>query len=384
MNFLFTNPNVAEPIRKVAGSRSWIALLALGTLVAGVQFAAAQRFVDVIDMPGTFDMYGGNGMSLNDNAGRLYIPSYSGSQVFVVDTLTNTVTGTLDAFFPKGTAYDPIGNRIYVTADYVGVMVFDAATETYLHSLPVYGWGIDVIPNTGRIYATAGSYLYVLDSDANPEDSVIDIIDLGAEAGAYYAYNLVVNPTTNMIYVADITGLVVAVDGDTHEVLATVPYNSTGFFPPIAIDVGLNQIYVTAWDEIVVIDGATNQIAQRIPLLGAGMGIAVNPATHRVYVNNDFYGAGGWHKKYDPKVNGHAFNHNDDAYHAYNTNGQTVPPVQLVVIDGVSGQIAGKHESRYCQGIFADPATGQVYSATRDSVTSENDVLIFQDVTPGN
>jgi hypothetical protein len=114
------------------------------------------------------------------------------------------------------------------------------------------------------------------------------------------------------------------------------------------------------------------------------MGIAVDAVTHRVYVNNDFYAPGSWHKKYDPKVNYNAFNHNDDAWHAFNTNGQFAPPVQLVVIDGVSGQIAGKHESRYCQGILVDPDTGLVYSATRDSVTGENDVLIFQDVTPGN
>jgi hypothetical protein len=118
---------------------------------------------------------------------------------------------------------------------------------------------------------------------------------------------------------------------------------------------------------VAVIDGDTNTIIDLIAHPGLGMGIAVNPVTHRVYVNTDYRG---------PEA-AHRIVHNRYI-------GDFAPLGQLVVIDGVHRNVVGRHESSYCQGIAVDPLSGRVFIADRSGTAIAGDVLVFQDVAPNS
>ena len=366
--------------RKRTPSCLGMTLLTLGVLAVAAQPAAAQRFVGVIDTPAGTDMYGGTGMCLNPNTGRLYIPNNATGHVLVADTLTDTVLYDLPAYSAHATLYEPVSNRIYVT-DYTGILVFDADDDTYLRTLSSpeapfgFGWGLDVDPGTGRIYTAWGDRLYVVDANAAAgDDALIDVVDLAAVA-VYNTWSVVVNPNTNTVYVADSVDSVVVVDGATNEIVAVLKYEATGYLPSIAIDVELNRIYLPAINEVLVIDGDSNAISKRIAHSGGGMGIAVDAVTHRVYVAYDFQGAGAYNQ-FDAHANEHANGH------AYNINGVTSMPEQLLVINGPTGSVAGVRKMNYCQGIAVNPLTGRVYLFDRSGTDSNGDVFVFQDVSP--
>jgi YVTN family beta-propeller protein len=94
-----------------------------------------------------------------------------------------------------------------------------------------------------------------------------------------------VNPVTNKIYVANITGnSVTVIDGATNTT-ATV---ATGIYPiRLAVNPVTNKIYVANYNDssVTVIDGATNTTAT----VAAGSNpirVAVNPVTNKIYIAN--------------------------------------------------------------------------------------------------
>jgi YVTN family beta-propeller protein len=86
----------------------------------------------------------------------------------VIDTITNTVTSTVEVRHgPKSVAVSPDGTRVYVANEYDNtVSVIDAATSTVTSTIPVgsWPWAIAVSPD--------GSSSYVADSNA-----VVAVID---------------------------------------------------------------------------------------------------------------------------------------------------------------------------------------------------------------
>ncbi len=126
----------------------------------------------------------------------------------------------------------------------------------------------------GRLYAVNGT------TDA-PSDSVL----LGKAITA-----LAVNTTTNHVFVANDTGIVV-VDGTSHSVLTTV--NVGVSWQGVSVDSVNNRVYVAsslvgASPQPVLrqIDGATNTLtaAADVPLPAAGKAVAFNASNGLVYV----------------------------------------------------------------------------------------------------
>lgn len=101
--------------------------------------------------------------------------------------------------------------------------------------------------------------------------------------------SIAVNSKTNIVYATcqSPTTLKV-VDGATNSVTATIPLNSI-FLPPngIAVNPTTNRIYVDDFVHgVVVLDGATNAIVTTITLPIGAVKVAVNPVTNMVYVGN--------------------------------------------------------------------------------------------------
>jgi len=99
---------------------------------------------------------------------------------------------------------------------------------------------------------------------------------------------LAVNPTTNVIYVSNLTGNNVSViDGETNSVVATVPVGMA----PAHIDVNTanGMVYVANLEgnSVSVIDGSTNTVTATITGLSSPLGLAVNSTTNQVFVSNN-------------------------------------------------------------------------------------------------
>lgn len=114
--------------------------------------------------------------------------------------------------------------------------------------------------------------------------SVVTTIPLGQSPTS-----VAVNPKTNLLYAAcQSPSSLKVIDGATNSVTATIPLN-LNFFPPegIAVNPTTNRIYVDDYVHGVwVLDGATNAIVTNILLPTGAAKIAVNPVTNMVYVGN--------------------------------------------------------------------------------------------------
>ncbi|MGI0061230.1 MAG: YncE family protein, partial [Nitrosotalea sp.] len=102
--------------------------------------------------------------------------------------------------------------------------------------------------------------------------------------------NVVVNPNTNRIYVAnEVSHTVSVIDGNTNTMIADIPTNGMPF--KMAVNPNTNRIYVTEanttdnnhGDTILVIDGTNNDKIAEIPS-GVFSQMAINQKTNLVYV----------------------------------------------------------------------------------------------------
>jgi YVTN family beta-propeller protein len=100
-----------------------------------------------------------------------------------------------------------------------------------------------------------------------------------------------VNPSTNMVYVANNDENTVSViDGKTNNIITAFPVAfPVGKGPSgVSVNPSTNIIYVTNRDDntVSVIDGKTNHITATIPVGDSPRDVSVNPSTNIVYVVN--------------------------------------------------------------------------------------------------
>ncbi|TAK33738.1 MAG: YncE family protein [Chloroflexota bacterium] len=121
--------------------------------------------------------------------------------------------------------------------------------------------------------------------DAGPPtraQNVVSTITVGASPDG-----VAVNPTTNLVYVANSgSNSVSVINGTTRAVVATI---AVGTNPKgVAANPNTNRIYVTNLDSnnVSVIDGASNAVAATVAVGTHPFGVAVNPTTNRIYVGN--------------------------------------------------------------------------------------------------
>jgi len=95
----------------------------------------------------------GSVQSLAQNA---YITNNNSNTVSVIDTATNTVTGSITVGSnPFGVSVSRDGSKVYVTAG-PGVSVIDAATNSVIGSPIIVGnnSGVAVTPDGSKVYVT--------------------------------------------------------------------------------------------------------------------------------------------------------------------------------------------------------------------------------------
>ena len=223
-----------------------------------------------------------------------------------------TVTATVPVGpCPSALAVNPTTNTIYVaspnsenpsTACYGNntVTVINGSTNTTDTIISdgsttlLAPLAIAVNPTTDMVYVaddTSGDSVTLINGATNAASKI------ATSATAQGGIGVVVNPVTNTIYVLDIqdggglNGGVTVVNGGTGAVTATIPVG--GSPEQIAINTVTNKIYVLNLNgpTVTVIDGATNDYST-ISLAPSAIGVTenvsvsmvVNPTTNKIYV----------------------------------------------------------------------------------------------------
>jgi YVTN family beta-propeller protein len=211
-----------------------------------------------------------------------YIGNFEENTVSVIDTATNTLTGSFSAGNePQGFAVTPDGGTVYVVnTGSNSVSVYDAASGTVTTTIPVGGGplGAALTPN--------GALLYV----ANAGDGTISIIDTTTDTVAQTLTGLLgptaiaFTPDGSKAYVTTFAPSVTVLDTATNAAIATLSF--FGVTVEVTVSPDGSTAYVTADDDFYVIDTATNTVTASFSVFGQFNGVAVTPDGSEAWAAN--------------------------------------------------------------------------------------------------
>jgi YVTN family beta-propeller protein len=214
-------------------------------------------------------------------AWRAYVSNTGSDTVSVIDTATNTVTGSIPVSYPESIAITPNGTKAYVIGSN-GVSVINTATNKVIGSpIPVGAYGsIAITPN--------GTTAYVINSGSNTvsvintaTNTVTGSIAVGADPNS-----IAITPNGKTAYVVNYRSETVSIiDTATNTVTGSI---LVGAYPDgIAITPNGTTAYVAeSWfSRVSVIDTATNTVTESFPVGAQPGDIAISPDGTTAYVS---------------------------------------------------------------------------------------------------
>ncbi|MDC8452938.1 MAG: YncE family protein [Candidatus Nitrosotalea sp.] len=247
---------------------------------------------------------------VNPNTNRIYVANEVGKTVSVIDGNTNEKIADIQLdTMPSQLAINPNTNRIYVMEhrfvnnieENSTVGVIDGNTNEKIADIPVGAYSqIAVNPNTNLIYIAERHLINNIEENNIEQNGTVSVMDGNANTKIANmsigpgSFGIDINPNTNRIYVLHRhfamidnkwqNGTVSVIDGNTYTKIASIPVgaNPAG----IAVNSNTNRIYVTNYQAgtISVIDGINDKIMDKSIQLDPGVeGIAINPLTNKIY-----------------------------------------------------------------------------------------------------
>jgi len=189
---------------------------------------------------------------------------------------------------PNEVAVNTVTNKIYLTCQGYEtdgndkLFVIDGATNAVAGPFDLKGLagGIKINTNTNRIYVMAGDKTRVFDGSDN--STIVDLPDTRILAVDSKHNQLIAN-----VGKVEGNGAIEALDGATHNVIATFELKSGGEIA--AIDRDADRVYISERHQILVIDTATNTELLRFPVGDLGT-LTVGGATGRLYIGSQTSG----------------------------------------------------------------------------------------------
>ena len=187
------------------------------------------------------------GRVFTPNGARAYVVNCFNNNVSVIDTATNTVTGTINVGqSPAQIIVNPAGTRAYVTNVGGTVSVINTANNTVNATIQIPGTGAKP---AGALLNSTGTRLYI----ANQGNGTVTVINTSNNAvlntisfypGATTTSRMVITPDDSTIYVTNGTDGSIAVINATTETLTST---MTGFSTPrfISMSPDGTKLFVT-------------------------------------------------------------------------------------------------------------------------------------------
>jgi DNA-binding beta-propeller fold protein YncE len=243
------------------------------------------------------------GIVIDPTDGRVYVANsktapWPTSSITVVDPSRTFggVTELTTSGAPAILALDPVHRRLYSSNQDRTLQVFDLTTMSLVATLPVGGLGVVVDPSTRRVYVVdvAGSTFSIVAIDG----ATNTILQTQSAPPRELWWGLAIDPGLNRLYITNIEttvrNLVVLDTRDLSRVdalmLPVVPRFA------LAVDEAQHRVYVAGHDPnglgngptmLYALDGSTLATLDSVQVSGFPGGIALAPATHRIYVTNN-------------------------------------------------------------------------------------------------
>ncbi len=215
---------------------------------------------------------------------RVYAAAQGSQEVAVIDEKSYKIIARVRAGDVDGLAYDPRTDRVFVSDEGGSTdAVIDARTNVLVAHIPLGG-------EAGNTQYDDGSHHIFVAVQTRNDLAEIDphtasVLRRYALSGCLQAHGLQIDSAHRYAYVAcEFNSAVVRLDLRTGKVNAT---SSVGLGPDVlAMDFGLNRLYVAAESGIVTVfdtkNGAFRKIGQAILALNAHV-VGVDQRSHRVY-----------------------------------------------------------------------------------------------------
>lgn len=215
--------------------------------------------------------------------------SRTGDEVFVIDLLAGTVTARIPGFDqPFGLAVDADNDRLYVPSfNGARVTVVDTTTNTVVADIPV---GADEHPTSVSLDPGAQRAFVSLQT---PDNSVA-VIDTGTNAlvgrlPIPVVYWTATDPQTHQLYAASHTfGYPIHVV-DTQTLADEGTITTDPARPPygLAVDSANGRLYAGRANEVMIVATADNRILQRIPVGGYTYMVATFPERRMAFATGE-------------------------------------------------------------------------------------------------
>jgi YVTN family beta-propeller protein len=223
-------------------------------------------------------------MALDDVLGKLYIGEVLGTNLYVVDVTSKSVT-RLTKQIQDLVRLNPVTHELFLNPRYGPVMeILDGNSLTLSTVTAMAAINIAVNWNNNKIYGCkldwTGYWIY------NRNNGDLKVTPLRTDAS-----RLIYNPTSNRIHTnSEVNAMTVIIDGATDESFYLPMYPG---ILTMGVCYATNHVYYAGNDKIIILDDAT-EIIQQIPVSNTKIGnndegsIAINQTTNQVFISIDY------------------------------------------------------------------------------------------------
>lgn len=275
------------------------------------------------------------GIDVNMVTNKVYVACGGSNSVTVIDGATNATTSIPVGINPTAVSVNPVKNFIYVVNNNLDgtISVIDGATNAVTKNI-FAGFNptavavdtandlIFAVAASNNKYSVGSPTVYLINVDTG------DILE--AEVGKK-PVQMVVNPTSNKLYVANTGGNSDAVSIDVASKSEGGDVSLSGGGLAVAVNTVTNKAYFAGANAVDVADGNTDAVSV-IPVgLNILGGIAVDPVTNLIYVTS------------------------------------VTNPGAVAAIDGATGQITFVQVGAFPSIVAVNPVTHRVYVLNNDA-----------------
>ncbi len=205
------------------------------------------------------------GLVTNLDGSKLYVSDRGSNNMYIINTITNTVKSTINIGYTEGIAISPDGSKVYVSNSNKTVNVINTSSDTVIATIPVGS-----IPK-GIVVSPDGSTVYVANYDSNK----VTVINTSSNTVTYTIkvginpWELAITPDGSKLYVTNYTdGTVSVINTSNNTVVKSVFVG--GFAAGLSITPDGSKVYVANYlSRVSVISTLSNTVISNITV-GSG------------------------------------------------------------------------------------------------------------------